>query len=44
MVIVNRKYNFVYIFWLYAMLFSMFPSFEVSRAAQLITQQGKSLS
>ena len=31
MVIVNRKYNFVYIFWLYAMLFSMFPLATVAQ-------------
>ena len=31
MAIVNRKYNFVYIFWLYAMLFSMFPLVTVAQ-------------
>ena len=31
MTIVNRKYNFVYIFWLYAMLFSMFPLVTVAQ-------------
>ena len=31
MEIINRKYNFVYIFWLYAMLFSMFPLATVAQ-------------
>ena len=31
MAIVNRKYNFVYIFWLCAMLFSMFPLATVAQ-------------
>ena len=31
MAIVNRKYNFVYIFWLYAMLFSIFPLATVAQ-------------
>ena len=31
MAIVNRKYNIVYIFWLYAMLFSMFPLVTVAQ-------------
>ena len=31
MAIVNRKYNFVYIFWFYAMLFSMYPLATVAQ-------------
>ena len=31
MAIVNRKYNFVYIFWLYAMLFLMYPLTTVAQ-------------